>query len=89
MHIFPCDLVLAPEDPIQAGQPDFTLPPLSRASSHYEHLQGPRGPLSNAGVDVKMVGREVLTLIVQTRLGGGPRGSFQQCVTAVRTGACE
>lgn len=41
------------------------------------------------GVDVKMVGSEVVTLIVRQRVGGGPRGCFQPCVSAVRTGPRE
>lgn len=42
--------------------------------------------MSSEGVGVKMVGSEAVTLIVLPRVGAGPRGYFQWCVTAVRTG---
>ena len=81
------------------GQPDPVLH-FKRPRYHFCHVRPPfvrdpkprRGPLSNAGVDVKMVGSEVVTLIVRPRVGGGgggPGGYFQRCVTAARTGPCE
>lgn len=45
-------------------------------TAHCPRLYGHRGPLSNVGVDVKMVGSKVVTPIVQPGVGGGPRGYF-------------
>lgn len=61
---------------MQPGQLDL-VSHFKKPRYHFCHVRptivSHQGPLSNVGVDVKMVGSKVLTLIVRPRVGGGTR----------------